>query len=178
VHNRVRQALFQLLKRYASTDWSLVEETLLSKSQLRLKTMATALVQQAGRTVKDSAIQLEPEQMDLSRWQPEIIGISFAKHKIAIGPEYTILPDFRPLALLEAHSRKIKSYIPVLAAQCTNSEWTVWVLPWVVGARGMVRHDELAITLKFLKISKQKCTGIIQHSVRTSVEGPKYMHQI
>jgi hypothetical protein len=54
VHNRVRHAFFQMLKKHASRDWELREETPLSLSTLRLKTVPTVQVQQAGRADKDS----------------------------------------------------------------------------------------------------------------------------
>jgi hypothetical protein len=46
--------------------------------------------------------------MSLSNWQPDIVGISFAKRKLAIGPEVTIPSDSSPQALTEAYDMKIK----------------------------------------------------------------------
>jgi hypothetical protein len=54
--------------------------------------------------------------MSLSNWQPDIVGISFAKRKIAIGPEVTIPSDSSPQALTEAYDRKIECYWPLIAA--------------------------------------------------------------
>ena len=178
VHNRVRQALFQMLKRYASSDWRLMEETPLSRTSLRLKAVATALVQQTGRAVKDSEIQTG--QMCIGRWQPDMVSISFAKRKIAIGPEITIPSDSRPQALIDAHDRKIKSYMPLIAAlqDYVDSGLTVCVLPWVVGARGMIRRDQLTESLEFLEIPKQKWAAMIDCTIRTAVEGLAYMNRI
>jgi hypothetical protein len=87
VHNKVRQASYQVLQRHISTDWDLMEETPLSQTQLHLKSVPSAIVQQAGRPLKDSDIQAG--YMSLGRWHPDILGVSFAKKKIAIGPEVT-----------------------------------------------------------------------------------------
>ena len=40
-----------------------------------------------------------------------------------------------------------------------DSGWKVEILPWVVGARGMVSVDLLTPALEFLEIPKQKWTG-------------------
>jgi len=174
----VRHVLFLKLQKYTSSDWRIMEETPLSQTNLRLQPVAIALVQQAGREVKDSETQTG--QIHISKWQPDIIGISFAKRKIAIGPEVTIPSDSRPQALIEAHDRKIKSYMPLVAAlqDYVDSGWTVCVIPWVIGARGMVRHDQLMKALEFLEIPQQKCKTIIDCTVRASVEGLAYMHRI
>ena len=59
-----------------------------------------------------------------------------------------------------------------------NSGWTVDILPWVVGARGIVGRDRLAPALDFLDIPKQKWTGIIESTVRASVEELVYMNGV
>ena len=53
-HNRVRQALFKLLKRPASSDWKLAEETPLFLTGLCLDEVPTVSVQKAGRSDQDS----------------------------------------------------------------------------------------------------------------------------
>ena len=70
----------------------------------RLQEVPTAEVQQAGRAVQDS--QIQGGQMSLGRWQPDIVCISLAKKKIAVGPEVSLPSDSRMAALQEAHSRK------------------------------------------------------------------------
>jgi hypothetical protein len=64
----------------------------------------TTFVQEAGQRVTDSDIQAG--QMSFSSWQPDIVGISFAKKKIAVGPEVKIPSDSCPQALTEAYDRK------------------------------------------------------------------------
>jgi hypothetical protein len=78
--------------------------------------------------------------MSINRWQPGIVGISLEKKKIAIGPEVTIPSDFCPQALKGSHDRKIKSYMPLIAAlqDYADLEWSGCVLPWVVGVPGMI----------------------------------------
>ena len=178
VHNKVRQELYQRLKKHAASDWRLLEESPMSRTGLRLAPVPTTLVQETGRTVTDSDIQAG--QMSLGNWQPDIIGISFARRKIAIGPEVTIPSDSRPQSLTAAYDRKLQSYRPLTAALqgYINSGWDVCVLPWVVGARGMARRNHLIKALEFLEIPKQKWTSIIECTVRASVEGLAYMHRI
>ena len=85
-----------------------------------------------------------------------------------------------PQALIDAHDRKIKSYMPLIAAlqDYVDSGWTVRVLPWVVGARGMIRRDQLTESLEFLEIPKQKWAAMIDCTIRTAVEGLAYMNRI
>ena len=71
---------------------------------LRLQDVPTVEVQQAGRAVQD--FQIQGGQMSLGRWQHDIVCISLAKKKIAIGPEVRVPSDSRRVALQEAHSRK------------------------------------------------------------------------
>ena len=105
-HNRVRQALSKLLKRHASSDWKLAEETPMFLTGLCLNEVPTALVQKAGLSVQDS--QIQAGWMSLGR-QPDIVGPSFMK-KIAIGPKVS-LPSYSWLTALQgAHNRKIQSY--------------------------------------------------------------------
>ena len=178
VHNKVRQELYQRLKKHTASDWRLLEESPMSRTGLRLAQVPTTLVRETGRTITDSDIQAG--QMSLSNWQPDIIGISFAKRKIAIGPEVTIPSDSSPQSLTAAYERKLQSYRPLTAAlqSYIDSGWDVRVLPWVVGARGMARRNHLIEALEFLEIPKQKWTSIIECTVRASVEGLAYMHRI
>ena len=96
--------------------------------------------------------------MSLGRWQPDRVCISLAKKKIAIGPEVSFPSDFRMAAPKEAHSRKTKSYGPLITAlqAYVDSGWKVELLPWMVGARGMVRTELLTLALEFLEIPIQK----------------------
>jgi hypothetical protein len=83
----------------------------MSRTGLSLALVPTTLVQEAGREVTDSDIQAG--QMSLCNWQPDIVGISFAKRKIAVDPEVMIPSDSRPQALTEAYDRKLKCYGPL-----------------------------------------------------------------
>ena len=178
VHNKVRRALYQILQRHISTDWDLMEETPLSQTQLHLNSVPSAIVQQAGRPVKDSDIQTG--YTSLGRWQPDIFGVSFAKKKIAIGPEVTLPSDTRLTALTDAFDRKHQTYTPLITAlqDYVDSGWTVRILPWVVGARGMIKRSHLTDALEFLEIPRQKWATIIDCTIRTSLEGLAYMNQI
>jgi hypothetical protein len=78
------------------------------------------------------------------KWQSDIVGISFARSQISIGPEVTIPSDSRPLALSDgivACDRKLKSYRPLRAAlqDYVNSEWAPCVY---VFSRRWLEHEE------------------------------------
>ena len=109
--------------------------------------------------------------MRLRRWQPDIVSISFVKKKIAIGPEVSLPSDSWLAALQGGHNRKTQSYSPLITALqvYVDSGWKVEILPWVVGARGMVSVDLLTPALEFLQIPKQKWAGVIGATVRASV---------
>ena len=143
-HNRVRQALSKLLKRHASSDWKLAEETPMFLTGLCLNEVPTALVQKAGLSVQDS--QIQAGRMSLGR-QPDIVGPSLVKKKIAIGPdsEVSLLSDSWLTALQGAHNRKIQSYSQLITdlQVYVDSRGKVEILLWVVGARGMVRVNLL-----------------------------------
>ena len=66
-----------------------------------------AEVQQAGQAIQDS--QIQGGQVSLGCWQPDIVCISLAKKKIAIGPEVSLPSDSRMEALQEAHNQKTQS---------------------------------------------------------------------
>ena len=84
----------KLLQRHALADWKLVEEAPMYLTGFCLQEVLTTEVQQVGRAVQD--IQIQGGQMSLGRWQPDIVCISFAKKKIAIGPEVSLSSDSRP----------------------------------------------------------------------------------
>ena len=124
--------------------------------------------------------------MSLGSWQPDIVGISLAKKKIAFCPKVT-LPGHSycwPVAHQGAYSLKAQFYSPLITAlQYVNSGWTFEILPWVVRARGMVRADLLTpiMMLDFLEIPKQNWTGIIEiycPRIGPSVEELAYMNRI
>jgi hypothetical protein len=60
-------------------------------------------------------------------------------------PEVTIPSDSSPQSRTAPYDRKLKSYRPLTAAlqSYIDSGWDVCVLPWVVGARGMARCNQL-----------------------------------
>ena len=101
----MRQALFKLLKRHASADWKLAEETPVFLIGRCLNEVPTALVQQAGRSVQGS--QIQAGRISLGSWQPDIVGISLAKKKVAIGSDVTLPSDSWREALQAAYGRRL-----------------------------------------------------------------------
>ena len=81
--------------------------------------------------------------MSVGRWQPDFMAVSDPATKIAVGPEVCRPFDTRAENLFEAHSRKLQTSDPFRTAlqKHTASGWTVGVLPWVVGMRGLVQEQ-------------------------------------
>jgi hypothetical protein len=81
--------------------------------------------------------------------------------------------------LQAAYQQKLATYTPLLTALEFNTKagWDIQILPWVVGARGMVQTDQLHRALQFLDISRNKSSCIIDTTVRESVSALVFMHR-
>ena len=84
------------------------------------------------------------------------------------------------MQLAEAYRRKIQKYAPILSALQYYSQagWTIEILPWVVGIRGLANTKHLPAALAFLDIPRQKWKDMIEDSVLASVRALAYMHTI
>ena len=175
MHNRVCQVLKGLLEKHLPSDWKLYVETPIGRVGLSLLPVPTETVRQAGREIST----LEPS-CQLGRWQPDFIVISHTKRLIAIGPEISLPSDSHINQLSEAYNRKIMRYTPLLTAlqQYAESGWTIRILPWIVGARGLICEQHLTSALDFLGIPQSRWSVIIASTVQESIETLACMHKI
>ena len=176
-HNQLRTVLVSHLRRALPTDWQLLEETPLAKSGLRMAQFVATEVQSA----QDGLDPLPDEQntLDLGRWQPDFILISQERARIAIL-EVTRPADMLTAQLVTAYNAKKSKYAPILPAlqHYTDRGWSVEILPWVIGIRGLTDTGHLHQALQYLDIPKQRWPLIIADSALASVRGLAYMHGI
>ena len=94
-------------------------------------------------------------QMSHGRWQTYFMPISYCNKKKAIWPEVCRLSDTLTEKLIDAYGRKLKAYKPIQPTlqKYTVPRWTVRVLPWVLGARGLVHVHVLKLWLSCLELS-------------------------
>ena len=82
--------------------------------------------------------------------------------------------------LEEAYRSKKRKYGPVRSAlhHYIREGWTIEILRWVIGIRGLTDTASLQQALSFLDISQQKWRDIIEDSVLASVRALAYMHKV
>lgn len=143
---------------------------------LHLCSVPTALVQSSGRPVSDA--DKLAGLMSLCRWQPDFVVISYTCHKIAIL-DLSRPSDVWLERIQAAHQAKLDTYQPLCRALCdyTNSGWDVRVLPWIVGARGLVRKRDLCNALEFLEVPLERWQTIIEDTIRASITALAFMHR-
>ena len=176
-HNQIRASLSSALYKILPKDWILHEETPMSRTNLQLSPVPTEMVKSTGRVVRDADIAAG--EMSLGRWQPDFLIVSYARKTIAILD--VIRPsDIRRERLCQAHQEKLTTYAPLCRALRINSEcnWEIRILPWVVGARGLVRHCALASALDFLDLPKASWMSVINSTVHAAVTALCFMHRI
>ena len=171
----MRANLGHLLQKYQPPDWQLYQETPVGRLGLRLQPVATTLVEQAGRDPHTT----EPT-CSLSSLQPDFVLISHQRRKIALGPEISRPSDSVPTQLHASYNRKIEKYYPLLFAlqDYIQSGWTVRILPWIVGVRGLASTPHLEAALDFLDIPPSNWPTIINSNIQSSIEALAFMHRI
>ena len=176
-HNQVRSVLAISLKDALSEDWEVFEETPLAATSLKLQQVPIEAVQQALQDSNDTEADLG--NVDLSRWQPDFILVSWKRKRIAVV-DLTRPSDMLSAQLEEAYRSKKRKYGPVRSAlhHYIREGWTIEILPWVIGIRGLTDTASLQQALSFLDISQQKWRDIIEDSVLASVRALAYMHKV
>ena len=108
--------------------------------------------------------------------------VSYTSKKLAMGPEVCRPSDTRAENLVEASQRKIQAYHPILvalknyiASYLDGRHWTIRIIQWVVGARGLVHEQSLQDALEFLDIPHEQRSPIVRDNVRASVEALAFM---
>ena len=176
-HNQIRECLSSSLRRHLPSGWILYEETALSHTGLRLRPVPSVRVEATGRPVCNA--DLEAGQMYLGRWRPDLLVVSFRARKIAVL-EVCRPSDVSPERLQAAYFEKLNIYSPLIEAlgYYIDSGWTIKILPWVVGARGLVQERVMYNALEFLEIARGSWISIIECSVSASISALAFMHRI
>ena len=85
--------------------------------------------------------------------------------------------DIRAENLAEAYYRKLQAYHHFLVAlkNYIASGWTIRIIQWVVGARGLSHEQSLHDALEFLDIPREQRSPIVWNTVHASVEALAFM---
>ncbi len=81
----------------------------------------------------------------VGRWRPNFLAVLYSHGKIAIV-EMCLPSDIRLERLDAAYQGKLAVYGPLLTALSyyTESEWTEEILPWIVGARELIKKRNMS----------------------------------
>ncbi len=76
-----------------------------------------------------------------------------------------------------AYRGKLAIYAPLITALSyyTESGWQVQILPWVVGARGLVQKCHKREALEYLEVPQGKQQSIIDDTVEASIAALAFM---
>jgi len=120
------------------------------------------------------------------RWQlaggarrPDFLAVSYSRSKIAIV-DVCRPSDVRLERLDAAYQGKLAVYGPLLIALgfYIESGWTLQILPWVVGARGLIKKRNMCNALEFLEVPHKKQQSIIEGTVQASIAALAFMHRM
>ena len=137
------------------------------------------------------ALTPPPEQSDLVT-DDQLTRPGFASESASVGaagaddgevssvPESLISTDSSRRRIKEARLRKINKYQALADAllEQASSGWSVQVLPWVVGVRGVVDAAGIQRAMAYLEIPASKRGGLLRKSAVASVEALAYMHKV
>ena len=176
-HNQIRARLSSSLRRHLPHGWILHEEAPMLRTGLQMRPVSSMRVRETGRYVCDA--DLEAGRMSIRLWQPDFVAVSFRAQKIAIL-ELCRPSDTSPEHLQAAYDRKLRLYGPLVDAlsHYIDSGWSVKILPWVVGARGLVQERSLHHALEYLEIPRGTWLSIIEDTVLASISALAFMHRV
>jgi hypothetical protein len=176
-HNQIRLQLSVSLRKSLPRRWLLYEETQMLATGLLLHRVPTVQVQNSGRLVSDA--DAAAGDMAVGKWRPDFIAISESRKKIAIL-ELCRPSDVRLERLEAAFQGKLAVYAPLLTALSSYTEngWTVQVLPWVVGARGLIQTCNMRNALEFLEVPHGKRQSVIDSTVQASIGALAFMNSM
>ena len=117
--------------------------------------------------------------MSLGNWRPDFVVVSHSRRKIAIL-ELCRPSDVRLERLQAAYQGKLDTYRPLLTALRTHIDdgWNVQILPWVVGARGLIQRNSLCSALEFLEVPRYGWQEIIDNTVLAAVSALSFMNRV
>jgi hypothetical protein len=166
-HNRVRYRLYTSLTTLFSKSWTILEETPMSQTRLHLDLVPASRMLDGGHTLPEG----HGDMINAGRLQPDMLLISQKQKKIGL------LELCRPMdesltQLQAAVDRKLQTYAPLKVAlqQYPASGWTVEILPWVVGIRGLLKVSVFTPIFKFLSIPKSQRTALLEETALESAK--------
>ena len=173
-HNRVRHQLHTSLTTLLSKSWTILEETPMSQTGLHLDPVPASCMLAAGRSLSEG----HGDMINVGRLQPDMILISHKQKRI--GLLEICRPMDESLAQLQAAAdRKLQTYAPLKIAlqRYPASGWTVEILPWVVGVRGILKTSMFTPIFKFLSIPTIRRTSLLEETALESVKAFYFLHQ-
>ena len=77
-----------------------------------------------------------------------------------------------------AYQGKLAVYAPLLTALSSYTEggWTIQILPWVVGARGLIQTSHMCTALEVLEVPYGKRQPVIDSTVQASIVALAFMN--
>jgi len=176
-HNQIRSQLSVSLRKSLLRGWRLHEETPMLATGLQLRRVPTIQVQNSGRPISDA--DAVAGDMAVGRWRPDFIAISESRKKIAIV-ELCRPSDVWLERLEAAYQGKLAVYAPLLTAlsSYTESGWAIQILPWVVGARGLIQTSNMRTALEFLEVPHGKRQSVIDSTVQASIAALAFMNNM
>jgi hypothetical protein len=166
-HNRAWKLITDNLVCCLPSDWKLHIETPMFKTGLHMREVIIGEGLNEGRP------------QNLRMWQPDAVAVSQLRKKIGILDLYRC-SDSNPNNLLKAHETKISKYSPLIRAlgAYVDDNWTIEILPWVVGIRGFLHHNGIRNAEKFLEIPERDWLSLEKRTVTASIDSLAFMHRV
>jgi hypothetical protein len=170
-HDRSWTKIVDVILRYSPSDWKFCWETPMSLTGLRLAPCACGCT--AGSPDRPPA---EPNVLNL---RPDGVGVNPALRRIAIL-EHSRPNDATPQQLLAARERKQHKYLPILhsLSHYVRLGWSVAVLPWISGIRGILDTEGIETALAHLDIPPRYWCEVLRRTAIASVESLHFMHRV
>jgi hypothetical protein len=126
----------------------------------------------AGRTLPEG----HGDMINVGSLQPDMILISQKQKRIGLL-ELCCPMDKSPTQLQVAVDRKLQTYAPLKVAlqRYPASGWTVEILPWVVGVRGLLKVSVFAPI--FLSIPTPRRITLLEETALESAKAFYFLHQ-
>jgi hypothetical protein len=158
-----------------SKQWTIYEETPMSKTGLRLELVPAACMEAAGRLLPEHHADL----VSVERLQPDLVMVSWTLKKIGLVEVCRPMDEFSD-QLTAAEARKLRTYAPLLDAlrAYVAEGWTIEILPWVVGVRGLLVKASTWHVLDFLSVPRKSWDSVIEGAAIASVKAFYFLHQV
>jgi hypothetical protein len=127
--------------------------------------------------VEDVAGKADDRENDSSESSPDATFVNGEPFVDAQGP----VGGSSRRSMCEAYERKKRKYQDLansLSAQFGSRGWRVQVLPWVVGARGVLDADGIGKAMAFMEVPEQRRKDLLRKTAVASVEALVFMHRV